>query len=276
MKKPILAITTADKNNFNYAVMMLNSLRKFHDWPAILVTDEVDPEKLKLLPKDVEVKDLTVYIKNDPHFFYRQKPILMEEYIKDYEVVLGLDSDQIITGSLDYILETKDYDVAGVLNYNALDAQQYGVVQGWGINPIEYVNCGLVAVRSEKFVHEWYVWAFSPQFERMQYKEQDGLNIKIYHGNWNCRILDHGDEPAKMHAVWGLFGKSHWNKAILQDDKLIIPKDEADLIFSKYDTEIKVLHWAGGNGSPEKMQYRTRFSDDIIERIDYLVSDTVK
>lgn len=273
MKKPVLFFTAASKSHIPYARMMINSFKKFHpDVPFLLVTDETDTTKL---PKDVTVEDLTPYLK-DPHFWYRQKPILMERYIKEYDLVVGMDSDQIVTGSLDYIMETKDYDVAGVLNYNSLDAQQYGVVQGWGINPIEYVNCGLVAVRSEKFVHEWYVWCFSPQFERMQFREQDGLNIKIYHGNWNCRILDHGDEPAKMHAFWGLFGKSYWNKAILQDNKLIVPKDETDVIISKYDTEIKVLHWAGGNGSPEKMRYQTRFNEEIIQRIDYLVSDIVK
>lgn len=275
MKKPVLVFTTADKNNFPFAVMMLNSLRKFHDWPVLLITDETDPEKLKQLPKDVETKDLTNYLKVDPMFFYRQKPIVMEEYIKDYELLLGLDCDQIVMGSLNYILDTKDYDVATVINWNRVDPQQYGYVQGWGINPIEYFNCGLVAVRSEKFIHHWKILCFSPQFERLQYKEQDLLNILCYYGNYNVRCLDHGDGIAKINAWWGLISKGEWNRAILQEDKIIVPKGEGDTPFPASDMELKVIHFAGGKDGL-KMNYKTRFNDNVSERLDYLVSNIVK
>lgn len=270
MKKPILVFTTCDKNNFPYALSMLNSLRKFHDWPVLLVTDENDPEKLKKLPKDVEVKDLTPYLKNDPQFFYRQKPIIGEEYIKDYELVLGLDVDQIILGSLDYILETADYDVGFVLNYNELDAKQYGFIGGWGILPIEYANCGLVAMRSEKFVHDWNVWCFSPQFERMQYREQDGLNALIYHGNWNARCFDHMDGIAKMHALWGIFGKSFWNRCIMRDGKVILPKSEEEKRFPDKDVEIKVAHAGGGSGAV-KGNWGIYFSEEVMSFINDLI-----
>lgn len=271
MKKPVICFTTADKNNFPYAVSMLNSLRKFHDWPVILVTDETDPEKLKLLPKDVEVKDLTEYLKNDPAFFYRQKPILAEELIKDYELVLGLDCDQLILGDLFYILNTKDYDVGFVLNYNEVDAKQYGLIGFQGVLPIEYANCGLVAMRSEKFVHDWNVWCFSPQFDRMQYKEQDGLNALIYHGNFNCRCFDHGDGVAGMRALWGIFGKTFWNKCILKDNKVILPKADEEKKFPDVDTEIKVAHMAGGKDG-KKDNWGAFFSSEIMERINYLIS----
>lgn len=270
-KKPVVVFTTADKNNYQYAVMLLNSLRKFHDWPVILVTDEKDPEKLKQLPKDVEVKDLEPYIKIDPNFFYRQKPILGEEYIKDYELVLGLDSDQIITGSLDYILETKDYDVGTVINWNRTDPKEYGAVQGWGILPVEYMNCGLVAMRNEKFVHDWKVLCFSNQFERMKYKEQDLLNAMIYFGNWNVRCFDHFDGPASYTAWHGLLAKGEWNRAVLKDDTIVIPKGEGTSPFPDRDVELKVIHFAGGQGST-KMNYKTRFNDEVSERIDYLVA----
>jgi hypothetical protein len=59
----------------------------------------------------------------------------------------------------------------------------------------------------------------------------------------------------------------------LQDDKLVLPKSE-----NKYpdaDTEIKVLHWAGGN-LPNKLNYRLFFNEDVIERLDYLTRNEKK
>lgn len=272
MKKPVIVFTTADKNNFPYAVMLLNSLRKFHDWPVVLVTDEKDEAKLKLLPKGVEVVDLEPFLKVDPAFFYRQKATIAEKFIKEYDLVLGLDADQIICGDLGYILDTKDYDVAGVLNYNSQDAELYGVIQGWGINPIEYWNCGLVAMRSEKFVHEWLVWCHSNQFDRVQYKEQDGLNIKVYHGNWNCRVLDHGDKIAGMTAWWGLIAKTSFLSCVMKGNDIIIPKGVGEVPFPAEDTVLKVIHMAEGN-KPNKMNYKTMFQEPVIARLDKLVSN---
>lgn len=274
-KKPVLIFSCADKNNFPYAVLMLNSLTKFHKPPEVdivLYTDETDKEKLKQLPKGIQVEDLTPFLQADPMFFYRQKPVVAERYIKDYELVLGLDADQIITGSLDYIFNTTDYDVIGVLNYNASDAQTYGVVQGWGIHPLEYMNCGLVGLRSEKFTHDWKVWCFSNQFDRLQYKEQDGLNALVYHGNWNVRILDHFDGVAGMRAWWGLFAKTWWIDAEMKDGKVVIPKVEGDKIRNA-DTELKVIHFAGGN-RPNKFNYKTLFSDEVGKYLDTLIAPT--
>src|SRR5436189_334900 len=135
-----------------------------------------------------------------------------------------MDCDQIVCGDLSYIWETKDYDVAGVLNYNRLDAQTYGAIGGWFIHPMEYFNCGLVAMRSEKFIRHWKAQCFTEQFNRSQFKEQDMLNALIYFGNYNARCLDHQDPIGGNNAWWGIFGKADWGRAILKDKKIIIPK----------------------------------------------------
>lgn len=253
MKKPVIAITVADFNNYKYALKLERSFKHFHpDIPFKVITN----------------KELETYVKDDPHFFYRQKPILGEQYLSEYDLVLGLDADQIILGDLSYIWNTTDYDIGCVLNYNQPDVERYGLIQGWGISPIEYVNCGLVAMRSTKFVHNWKAWCFSPQFERLQFREQDGLNAMVYHGNWNVRIFDHGDGPAKMAAFWGLFGKSYWSKAIMRDGKVIIPKVDAGI--PKVDTELKVIHWGGGNIG-NKLNYRVFFNEEVSDFIDTVI-----
>src|SRR4051812_12115020 len=111
MKKPVLIFTVADQNHFEEARKMLTSLSKFHDPKEVdtIIITNLDPkEALAKLPKGVKIADLNPYIKDDPAFFYRQKPIIGEEYIDDYELVLGLDSDQIILGDLNYIFNRKD------------------------------------------------------------------------------------------------------------------------------------------------------------------------
>lgn len=269
-KKPIVVVCIADKNNYGYAVGMINSLRKFHDWPVVLVTDETNT---KDLPKGVETVDLTQYTSTDPAFFYRATPILAEKYLKEYECVLKIDADSIITGDLSYIEKTKDYDVATVINYNKPDAEMYGAIGGYAVAPVEYFNCGFVVLRSEKFAHHWTVVCFSEQFNRLQYREQDLLNVLCYFGNYGVRCLDHFDPIANMRAWWGLFAKTYWNQAVMRDGKIIIPQQDGDPILDG-DTELKVIHVAGGN-VPNKMSgLRKYFNDEVGDYLDSLISPT--
>jgi hypothetical protein len=269
-KQPVLIFTVADKNNLQYARQMLNSLRKFHpDVPVVLVTDETDKQKL---PKNVTIEDLTPYLKDDPAFFYRQKPIIAEKYMDEYELVLGLDADQIITGNLDYIFNTKDYDIGTVINWNRADPQVYGLVQFQGITPVEYFNCGLVAMRSKKFVHDWKTLCFTPQFDRLQYKEQDILNAMCYYGNWNVRCFDNTDGVAKYYAWHGLIAKGELGRAKIEGDNIIIPQGLGDTPFPPTNITLKVIHAAGGN-QPDKLNFKTRVSEEVSDKLDYLVSN---
>lgn len=258
MKKPLLFYTIADDNNLPYAKSLVNSFKKFHkDIPFHIVQGE----------------ELKAYLANDPHFFYRATPILTEKYLKEYELVVKMDSDCLVLGDLSYVWNTKDYDVATVMNYNRIDYKMLGgfiALEQIGITPVEYMNNGFVACRSEKFAHQWKVACFTPQFDRIAMREQGILNILCYFGNYNIRCLDHGDGPADMHAWWGLIGKGEWNKAILKDDKIIVPKSDDG--FPKVDTEVKVTHMAGGS-TGKKDNWGAYFSPEVMKRINYLISE---
>jgi len=259
MKKPVVAFTVCDKNNEKYAEMLKNSLRKFHteeELPLVIIKGE----------------ELLTYTKDDPMFFYRQKPIIGDGLLKEYDLVIGLDCDQIVLGDISYIWKTKDYDVGTVLNYNRVDPPKFGYVQFQGVLPVEYMNCGLVSMRSERFVHDWKVLCFSQQFDRLQYKEQDLLNAMIFYGNWNVRCFDLGDGIAKMKAWWGMISKGEWNRAELRGDEIICPKGLGDTPFPPDDMTLKIIHPGGGNQA-NKMNYATWFREDIVKRIDYLVSE---
>lgn len=254
VKKPVMIFTIADDVNLPHAKRLEKSLKKFHpDIPFEIITGDT-------------LKGYTA----DPMFFYRATPILAEKYIKEYDLVIKIDADSIITGSLDYVLNTKDYDVATVINWNRVDPPKYGFVQGWGILPIEYFNCGFIALRSEKFINHWKALCFTPQFDRLQYKEQDLLNAMCYFGNYNVRCLDHGDGVAKMSAWWGLIAKGEWLKAKMVGEDIVIPKGEGPTPFPPKDMTLKVIHFAGG--TDKNVNYKTMFSEDVIKRLDFLVT----
>lgn len=257
MKKPILFFTIADQNNLKYAQALVNSFRKFHkDIPFEIVQGEV----------------LEGHLKADPLFFYRATPILTEQYLQEYELVVKMDADSIVCGDLSYIWKTKDYDTGTVLNWNRVDPLTYGVVQGWGILPVEYMNCGLVAMRNEKFVKEWKNLCFTEQFNRLQYKEQDLLNILVYYGNWNIRCFDHMDPIGNNNAWWGLIAKGELGRAEIKDELIYVPKGLGTTPFPPRDVEIRVIH-AGGGNIPNKMNYKTWVNEQVGKRLDYLISE---
>lgn len=258
MKKDVLFITIADQKNIGYAKSLENSFKKFHEDIDFII---------------IQGEELQAYLASDPMFFYRATPILGEKYLKEYDLVVKIDADSMVCGDLSYIWNTKDYDMGTVINWNRSDPQKYGLVQFQGVLPVEYMNCGLVAMRSEKFVHEWKNLCFTPQFDRCQYKEQDLLNAMIYYGNWNVRCFDHLDKIGGNHSWWGLLSKGEWVRAELRGDDIVIPKGLGDTPFPPEDITIKVLH-AGGGNQPNKMNHGTWFNKDIVKRLDYLTSET--
>lgn len=277
-KKSVLIFSTADQNNFPYAVKMFNSLTKFHsprDIDMVLYTNETRPEELARLPKGIKIEDISPYLADDAMFWYRQKPILAEKYMDEYDLVLGLDCDQIICGKLDYIFETRGYDCGVVINWNRADPQIYGLVDiaRIGIAPVEYYNCGLVAMRSKKFVHHWRVLCFAPEFNYMQYKEQDILNILCHFGNYNIRCFDIPDGVAKYAAWHGLIDKGELTRAQLsQNGDIIVPKGEGTTPFPPDHMIIKVIHFAGGQGGGDKFNYKTMVNEEVGKRLDQLIT----
>lgn len=240
MKKAIF-YTIADNNNLPYAKMMLNSLRKFHpDIPHYLYGQEE-------LDKD-----------QDPNKFYRSYAQVGEKLSKEYELVINLDADSIVTGDLTHIFDDDSYELGCVLNNNLVDQK----VNVWNISPTHYVNAGFVAVRSQRVWKWWNRLNFSAHFEKYQYREQDMLNIMFHYGDLKCKIFDFSD---KWH---GLVHKGQWNKFVMRGDEMILPKTEG---VCDEDKIIKIIHWAGGN--VRKMNYKVYFNEDVCKRLDYLTGE---
>lgn len=241
MKKSKVAFCPCDDGNLKYFEMMKNSLRKFHS------------------EEDLPLKRFD-NLDNNPVFWYRATPLIAKDLLRDYEVVLKLDADQIITGDLSHIWEG-DFDVATVNNSNPREMKVYPV-SVWDIHPLAYQNCGFVVMKSESFVNHWWKLCLSPHFQSYQMREQDLLNIIIFYGDYKVKRLD---ESNKWH---GLVWKQYEPQVKLIDNKLILPKNNEWP--QNEDKELVCWHVAGGN-QPNKMNYRIRFQPDVVKFIDNLV-----
>ena len=238
----------ADANNLPYFEMMKKSLNHFHpDIPLILI-DQAAVDRFK-----------------DQHFWYRATPLVAKNLLRHYDVVCKIDADTLITGNLDHVFEG-EYDVAVVNNSNPREDKAYPV-RFLDVDPLEYVNCGFVVMKSKAFVDHWLALCRSKHFLNYQYREQDLLNFMVhycgeeYGGPYKIKFLDKSD---KFH---GLASKGYWPQIKMDGDKLILPKGEE---WPDNDKEIVALHWAGGN-SPDKMKYKLRFKKEVCDYIDKLI-----
>lgn len=240
----IIAFTVADENNQKHADKLIKSFHKFHP--------------------NIEFKVYGAQEIGNKENYLRQKPLFAKDLIKDYDLVLGFDADQIVTGKLDYLFE-EEYDVGTVLNYNKTDNENYGTVSVFDIPKEAYVNCGLVAMRSERFINHWWNLCNTYHFEALRYREQDLLNVLIHYGDYVVECFDFPNQVKKYNAWHGLVAKDHYLAMKVSGGRLVLPQNGVE-------KEIKVLHSAGGGSEPKiGDSYRTLFNEDVISYIDGLI-----
>ena len=255
--KTVLCIID-DNRDEKLSKMFLNSIRKFHD-------EEELPVKI------IKREDYTEFME-DPHFYYRAKCLIAKRFIDEYDTVIVADADQIMTGDISHILSLEDYDIGTVMNFNKKDTEEYGVVSVFNIPPQEYLNAGFIAIRNKNTLEHWHSLCMGRFFPVLRYREQDLLNIIAHYGNYAVRVFDLYDPEYDYSALHGLASKGWWDKIRLVADKfMLLPEDVPALL---RPTEVKILHWAGGNSV--KMNYKIHFNEECIKRLDYLVSGDEK
>lgn len=250
MKKAVV-FTVADNRNIELAKALEASLRKFHSEEE--------------LPYIIYGQDTLDKIQ-DAGKFYRATPLFAKELIKEYELVIKIDADSIIMGSLDYVLSEK-YDAALVYNWNRVDPPKYGEIGLASIHPIEYFNCGFVAMRSKQFIDHWWGLCNSKHFALTPYREQGLLNLMAHYGDYHILRLD---EVNGKHSAWyGLRNKGEGMNMILKDGKVILPKGAQG--YPETDKEVKVYHFAGGEN--KELNFRTQFNEQLIKHIEWLIKN---
>lgn len=249
MKKACV-FTIFDANNAKYFPAFKNSLRKFY-------TEEELP--------------IVVYTEKNisgPIDFYRHTPMFAKDLIDEYELVISADVDNIFCAPITDILEAKDYDVGVVFNNNPREFKKWGV-QIWNIPPAAYFNCGLVALRSKEFIDHWWSLCNKSLFMDFPYKEQDLLNILCTYGNYNVKCFDVDDK------FYGLASNSYWNFFEMKGDDIILKPqtDDDGQVWPDKEKKICVLHFAEGQASTSKGNYRIKCSPEVSKRLDWLTHE---
>ena len=251
--KTLFYTVALDKKYLDGTVrLMANSFAKFHK------------EKLAILGLG-DVKK--AYPTPDYDHTFRVTPLTLMGLAENYDCMVRLDADQVIMGNLDHVTEG-DFDVAVVQNSSPRDWKQHFLMTGqrlsvYDVDPLDYVNCGFVVVKSKRFIRHWFGLSNSPFFEHYQFREQDTLNLLVNYFPYKVKYLDR-QKDNKWH---GLIAKGYTPTAKLEGGKVILPKD-GDWI--KEDKHLVCYHYAGGE-SIAKGKYRLLFNDDVSDYISTLI-----
>jgi hypothetical protein len=233
MLKDKIVYTIADERNLPLAKLLENSFKHFHPNVEFKV---YGPEELK------QFKDI-------PNFFYLATPLIAKELIKEYELVVKIDADSVITGPLDDVFNDTSYDLGVVLNNNRLEP----LVKCFNIPPQIYANCGFVAMRSREAINHWWGLCNKFFFNDFQYREQDILNIMIVYGNYNVLCFDAGDK------WYGLCSKSEWPRFEIHSGKLVCPSDSN---YNPTQKTVCCIHAASGN--QQKWNWEKQFKSEVV------------
>lgn len=260
----IATFTCCDERNLPYAKKLIKSFKYFHpDIDFVLFTSALvgELEGVRILPLGTK----------DPDIWYKQKPYFADKLFNEgYESVLGMDSDQLVLGKLDYLFDSVDYDIGTVLNFNPLDFRTYGEITIQGVHgTTEYYNCGLVMMRSHKLVKHWLELCNSKFFKRFKYREQDLLNIIAHFGEYKVKCFDDADDINGYYCWHGLLGSRETLKMKMVGEDVVLPK--SDDLFPSRDIIYKVYHAGNGQTGYDKLNYRTLFEEEIVDYIDKIL-----
>lgn len=162
--------------------------------------------------------------------FYMAKPYFARLLTKDYDRVINIDCDTVITGRLEAILDT-DWEVGGVTNLNDYENATFG-----DIKPEMYVQAGLVGSTNAKF---WDIWAKANE-KAMSYirQENDVLNMIWYND----------PEVSKMkRLIWDEKRDYYGCKALGREGEMYLEGGELMLRKEK----VKAYHHAKGANFPK-------------------------
>ena len=227
-KERVAAFTIADSSlTHRLARRVRNSFNKFHADVPFFVFDPND--EISILG---EVKDSTCACKA-----FEIRPRLMSLLLKDYDRIIYLDADTVVTGPLTEFMEG-EADVYGSLN----------------IGDEEYLNAGVSACTSRAFCDEWTELMYAPDGGK---SNQNHFNALARSERYSLTIVDAED------VYYNERSREHW-KDLTVNEKGIFCNDR----------QVKVLHWAGGIPRMEDKLSSSDFSDDIRDTLNMLTDTT--
>lgn len=125
--------------------------------------------------------------------FFNSKAHFARLLYNDYELVVNIDIDHLVLGTLDSILKA-DYDVACPANYNVFSNAQLKILSTGNnectiVPEILYFQGGLIASTSKAF-WDAYHYASIKHSANLFYKENDVLNLLLALNDYKVKYLD--------------------------------------------------------------------------------------
>lgn len=140
------------------------------------------------------------FSKNPQLNFYNCKAHFAKLLYNDYKLVVNIDSDHLILGTLDSILEA-DYDVAAPANYNMMANATIPSNKGDSlVNALDFFQGGLIASTCKKFWDD-YDNASIKHSHKYLHSENDILNILLAINNYKVKYLE--INPADVSSYYG-------------------------------------------------------------------------
>lgn len=216
---------------------LINSFKKFH--PEI---------ELIVFRQDTINKVFTETSAN----FENAKPSFAKLLTNNYDLIVSIDADTIITGRLDGILED-DYEVGSVVQLCNISRPSIE-----NVTEEMYVQAGLVASRNKRF---WDIWEEANKGAmKYIYKEQDVLNL-VWHNN---------PEVSKMKKKVFDKTKNYYGvKSLGQEKEFYV---EGDKLMCRGE-QVFCYHNAGGHYMP-KLQFDVLgFTPEVIEYLNNIAKE---
>ena len=254
MSKKIAVVCWVTDDYIDYIGLdeVRNSFKYFHPDVDFIVFDSTMTDKAK--EKDPWLNPVWM------------KPPCAFPFVDDYDMVVQIDGDCVITGPLTELFES-DEDIIGVRNNNSLDKESSG--NGITIQHLEpfgdgsmipiqgFINAGLVAANNKEFWEDWHdvnkqsakIKAEVNPYAHGIGDEQDTLNQIFHSGEYTTKIVDARGTGVSygLSNTWGTV--THWDswKDLYVEDDCLCLDDPADGAKMK----VKVLHQAGGTAAAQ-------------------------
>lgn len=215
MKK--VAFTAVDDRFFypEGTHIMINSFRKYHPDIDLVVFRQDTVDKL---------------FKEKGINWYMAKPYFAE-LLFDYDLIVNIDADTVITGRMVEVFDNVDYEVGAPWNFNDYENASFE-----NITEEMYLQAGMVASTSKKF---WKAWQKINK-DAMKYlrKENDTLNLLVYNNptisKLKLKVFDKDKE------YYGCKSLGREPKFYIEDDKLMCMGEQ-----------VRAYHFARGGVFPK-------------------------
>jgi len=187
-------------------------------------------------------------------------PVILKPLTEDYELVIHLDADSIVTSRCEEIL-SGDFDVASAKCNNHL-GMAGAVNPGYFYKDISidnYINVGVWAINGEKgreFLNEWIELNKQPESSSIPFSDNGTFNIIFYNGKYKVKILDEDSNPYYygVSSAWGYNG-NHW-----QSWRQI--RLEKNQLYLRHKL-IRLLHKAGAGSPDNRFNFDDLFSPEV-------------